>query len=317
MKILILGGTKFVGRAIVERCLENGHSVSLFHRGKTNPELFPECEHLIGDRREDLSALESGEWDAVIDCCAYIPREITLAVAALKDRVKKYTLISTISVFADLAVDSIDDDDRLEELDDPTVEEVNRETYGGLKVLCERELAKAYGGEELVIRPGIVAGPYDPTDRFTYWAVKGAEGTETLCPNRLDQPMQFIDVRDLAAFTVSLTEQGESGYYSAVGPQLPITLGHLTAVCGFGDNLKLATEKAIQKAELQIPLTLPGDKSYDGIFSMDTSKAQAKGLTFRPIKETVEATVAWWKDQGSRDLSTEIQSNLIKNVLCD
>src|SRR4051795_8148375 len=229
MRFLVLGGTSFVGRHIVEAALAGGHQVSLFNRGTTNAGLFPDCDHRRGDRYAgELDALKTGEWDAVVDVNAYIPRHVREAVDLLTGRVATYCFISTGSVYSDLGANSIDEDAPLGEIDDPTNEEITGETYGPLKVLCERA-AEDFKGTTVVVRPGIVAGAHDPTGRFTYWVRRLARGGRVLgpappapgarfpygaprvagggrvrAPPRADQPVQVVHGRDQGDFVVKL-----------------------------------------------------------------------------------------------------------------
>ncbi len=295
MNVLVLGGTQFVGRHIVERLLANGHNVTLFHRGKTNPDLFPTADHVHGDRKESLSALDGRTWDAVIDTCAYIPREVRIAGEALQNRAKHYLFISTISIYADFSEKGINEDSRKIVLDDPTVEEVNGDTYGGLKVLCEEEFLKQFGEANCaIVRPGIVFGPHDHTDRFNYWVGRGMDDDQVLTPHRTDQPSQWIDARDLAEFTVKLMEDGETGAYNAVGPEEPVVLDELLDAVGIDPSRRVPVgEGELQKHEVRFPLTLPEDGSMDGIFMIDTRRGQAKGLKFRSLGQTTLDVQAW------------------------
>ena len=217
VKLLVLGGTRFVGRHLVEAALARGHEVTLFNRGN-HPEVFPEVEGLIGDRDGDLGALENRTWDAALDTSGYVPRLVRDSAERLRDAVGHYTFISTVSVYPDTLPPHADEDARVRGLEDPLTEEVTNGTYGGLKVLCEEAVREIYGARSLVIRPGLVVGPYDPTDRFTYWPVRVAEGGEVLAPGVPEAPVQFIDARDLAAWTLGMIEGRETGTYNAVSP---------------------------------------------------------------------------------------------------
>ncbi|HSH00779.1 MAG TPA: NAD-dependent epimerase/dehydratase family protein, partial [candidate division Zixibacteria bacterium] len=231
MNILIIGGTRFVGRAIAESALNRGHNVTLFHRGKTGGELFTQAEHIFGDREHDLALLEGRSWDIVIDTCAYTPRITRLAAEALSNAAPRYLFISTISVYANFN-GRITEESPLATLADPTVEEINGETYGGLKVLCESVVSEIYGSRATILRPGLIAGPHDPTDRFTYWVDRIARGGETLAPRISERPIEFIDARDLADFTVTACEDNVTGVYNAVGFDPPLSIENfLTACC--------------------------------------------------------------------------------------
>ncbi len=206
MKLLVLGGTVFLGRHLVEAATARGHSVTLFNRGQHNPELYPEVEKLRGDRDSDLSALQGRRWDAVIDTCGYLPRAVRASAELLADAVDHYTFISSISVYADFHTPAMDESAPVGTLADETVEEVTGETYGPLKALCEQAAERALPGRVLNIRPGLIVGPHDPTDRFTYWPVRVARGGEVLAPGRPHVPVQVIDGRDLAEWTVRMVE---------------------------------------------------------------------------------------------------------------
>ncbi len=182
MRILIIGGTQFVGRHMAEVAVSRGHDVTLFHRGKTGADLFPGCEHILGDRDHDLARLADGVWDATIDACAYVPRQVTELLDALGDRAGLFTFVSTVSVYAEPFPTNGDESSPLATLDDPTTEVVTGETYGGLKVLCEEVVTGRLGENALVIRPTYVVGPYDHTRRFTYWVERIADGGEVLAP---------------------------------------------------------------------------------------------------------------------------------------
>jgi 2'-hydroxyisoflavone reductase len=199
MDLLILGGTGFLGRYLVEAALGDGHRPTLFNRGLSEPGLFPEVEKLEGDRDGDLSALRGRRWDAVIDTCGYVPRVVGASARILADAVDHYTFISSISVYSDDIALGADEGAQVRELPDPTIEEVTGETYGGLKALCERAVEETMPGRVLNVRPGLISGPHDPTDRFTYWPRRVAAGGEVLAPDHEERKVQYIDVRDLAS----------------------------------------------------------------------------------------------------------------------
>ena len=299
MNLLVLGGTKFVGRHIVETAQRRGHTVTLFNRG-THQDVFPEIERLVGDRNEDLSALEHRSWDTVIDTCGYFPRQLELSTQALQNSVEHYTFISTISVYADLSTPHTDEDAPLATVDDPTTEEVTNETYGGLKVLCERVVRAAFSDRNLILRPGIVAGPYDPTDRFTYWPDRVAQGGEMLAPGRPDAPLQFIDARDLADFTLDMLEARKTGTYNVVAPAGSFTFGELlgeskrasdadTQLTWVDDSF--LNEQGFEAGASELPFwSPPKDDAWQRVSS---DKAVAAGLSVRPLLETVRDTLAW------------------------
>lgn len=299
MKILILGGTKFVGRHITASALAHGHQVTLFNRGQTNPALFPEAEKLAGDRTTDLSALQRRTWDAVIDVNGYLPRIVRMSADLLKESVGFYTFISTVSVYKDLSRPYFNEDTGLETLEDPMTEDLTGETYGGLKVLCEQVVQEIYGSRAAIIRPGLVVGPEDFTDRFTYWAVRIANGGEVLVPVGPDFPVQFIDGRDLAAFTVHITTTKTTGVFNAVGPDggmlfgdllktiQKVTDSHAQLVWVAGEFLKAHEVNAWAN----LPLWLPDESA--NLETVDCRRGMAAGLKFRSLEDTIRDLLAW------------------------
>ena len=300
LKILILGGTIFVGRALVDEAKKRGHELTLFHRGKHNAGLFPEVETIQGDRTLDLSPLANRKWDAVIDTCGYLPGVVRKSAEFLKDSVEHYSFISSISVYANFVAAGIAEDYSLGVLEDPTVTEVTGETYGPLKVLCEAEAEGAMPGKTLVIRPGLIVGPNDPTDRFTYWIERVAEGGEVLAPDAPELPVQFIDARDLAIWNLDLIEAGTTGIYNATGPERTLTMGELLETCRTvtqsDASFTWLSKAFLLKSEVapwsELPLWVPAGEGA-GFSRIDCSKGIAAGLTFRPLSETIRDTFAW------------------------
>ncbi len=301
MRLLILGGTIFLGRHIVAAALSRGHTLSLFNRGQTNPGLFPEVEHLRGDREGQLDALHGRQWDAVIDINAYVPRVARASAEQLSHAVDHYTFISTISVYAGVGPEGSDESGRLAELlpELEGTEEVTNKTYGPLKVLCERAVEAALPGRALIIRPGILAGPHDPTDRFTYWVRRVAAGGDVLAPHRPDSPAAFIDARDIAEWTIRMVEARATGVYNATGPDRPLTLGALLdtcrAVAGSDARFVWVSKEFMAAHDVapfrDVPLWLP--ESHAGLFRVRSDRAYAAGLTLRPLADTVRATLEW------------------------
>src|SRR5262245_53013995 len=195
MKILIIGGTRFLGRHLVDAALARGHEVTLFNRGKSNPDLFLTIETILGDREHDLNKLTQvgREWDAVIDTSGYVPRIVRLSAQSLERSVKRYVFISSISVYADFKKIGIDENDPVGKIEDESFEEITGESYGPLKALCEKAVQEIYKDRALVIRPGLIVGPNDSTDRFTYWPVRVARGGDVLAPEKPDAPIQVVD----------------------------------------------------------------------------------------------------------------------------
>jgi 2'-hydroxyisoflavone reductase len=297
MRVLILGGTVFLGRHLVEAALARGHQVTLFNRGQHNPDLFPEVEKLRGDRDGGLDTLRGRRWDVAVDTWGYVPRLVRDAAALLADAVDHYTFISSISVFRDFDVPQMDESAPVATLDDPTVEDVTGDTYGALKALCEQAAEAAMPGRVLVVRPGLIVGPHDPTDRFTYWPARVVVGGEVLAPGRPDRPVQFVDVRDLAEWTVRLIEARATGIYNATGPDYSLGMGPFleTSIATSGADARLTwvSEEYLLGAGVapwsDLPLWLP----EEGFASVNCGKAIAAGLTFRPLAQTIRDTLAW------------------------
>ncbi|MCL6642308.1 MAG: SDR family oxidoreductase [Candidatus Bipolaricaulota bacterium] len=301
MKLLVLGGTVFLGRHIVETALARGHQVTLFNRGQHNPELFPEVEKLRGNRDGHLEALHGRRWDAAIDTCGYVPRVVRASAELLAHSVEHYTFISSISVYADFSVLGLNETAPLGRLQDETVEEITGETYGPLKALCEQAAERAMPGRVLIIRPGLIVGPHDPTDRFTYWPYRVAQGGEVLAPGRPDRPVQIIDVRDLAEWIVRMVETGKTGTYNATGPDHALTMGQLLETCKSVSRsdaiFTWVDEKFLLDAGVQpwteLPLWVPDTEEYKGFSAVDCTRAILDGLSFRPLAETVQDVLAW------------------------
>ena len=299
MNILILGGTVFVGRHLVDVALARGHQVTLFNRGQHNPDLFPEVEKLRGDRDGNLQALAGRQWDAVIDTCGYVPRIVAQSAALLADQVAQYVFISTISVYADFSPPGINEEAPVGHLADPSTEEITGESYGPLKVLCEKAVEAALPGRSLIIRPGLIVGPDDPTDRFTYWPVRVARGGEVLAPGNPAQQVQFIDVRDLAAWTIEMVERNLQGVYNATGPANPLTITQLLESCQATTesdaNFTWVTEEFLLAqavgAFVEAPLWVPAEMA--GLEQVDCRKAINAGLRFRALPQTVLDTLQW------------------------
>lgn len=302
MKLLILGGTVFLGRHLVEAALARRHIVTIFNRGKANPDLFPEVEKLRGARDGDLTALQGRRWDAVIDTSGYVPRVVRASAELLANAADHYTFISSISAYADFSKPDFDESTPVGTLSDENVEEVNGDTYGPLKALCEQAVEQAMPGRTLVIRPGLIVGPYDPTDRFTYWPHRVAQGGEVLAPGRPERQIQIIDARDLADWTLRMVEAGHTGVYHATGPDDALTMGRLLETCkaiGKSDaRFAWVSESCLLEAGvtpwMELPLWIPeSDASTTGFLRANVSKAISAGLTFRPLTETVQDTLAW------------------------
>ena len=304
MKLLIIGGTQFVGRHLADAALAHGHALTLFNRGRSSAGLFPEAEHLTGDRDgAGLEVLRGRTWDAVLDTCGYVPRVVVQSANLLAETVFRYVFISTISVYADFKTPHQDENAPLGILQDTLTEEVTGETYGPLKVECERAVEAAFPGRALMVRPGFIVGPYDPTDRFTYWPRRVAAGGEVLAPGTPEQPIQVIDARDLAEWTLQMVEREETGAYNATGPDYGLTLGTVLETCravsGSDARLHWVPDAFLKENDADstrlLPFYIPASSGMDGLMTANIAKAAAQGLTFRPLAETVKDTLAWDK----------------------
>jgi 2'-hydroxyisoflavone reductase len=289
MRILVIGGSSFVGRAIVSDALERGHDVTLFNRGKTDPGAFPAAEHLVGDRNTDLSALEGRSWDATVDVCAYVPAQVRGLLGALGDRSGHYTFVSTVSVYGRDVVDAgFTEDAPL--LDPVWDDELTMSKYGELKVACEQVATELAGDRLLVIRPGYVLGPHDPTHRFTYWVERVAEGRSPMAGPDAEQPLQGVDARDLGAFTVTQVETQARDVFHVTAPDPAPT---------FAEVLQTIAE-AVQRPlpeigwvgpRAELPLTAP--KGAWPKMRASVSKAREAGFSWRPLADTARDTYEW------------------------
>ena len=303
--ILMLGGTGFLGPHTVEAALRRGHKVTLFNRGRTRPGLFPDLEKLQGDRDNDLKALEGRKWDAVVDTSANIPRWVKSAAAVLGPNIKHYVYISSISAYASLEKPGIDESAPLAEIADPTVEKVDGETFGALKALSEKAAEESMPGRVTVVRPGLIVGPDDPSDRFTYWPARVARGGEVLAPGSADDPVQLIDVRDLGEFLVTLIEGTTTGIFNALGPVEPLTMGRMLGACkeAAGSDATFTFVPAKFLAEQGVspwsdmPAWVPAEGDTAGFARVSNAKAVEAGLKFRPILDTARATLDWFQAQ--------------------
>jgi 2'-hydroxyisoflavone reductase len=318
VKLLVFGGTKFLGRAAVEAALDRGHEVTLFNRGETNPELFPEAEKLHGDREHDLSALESRTWDAVIDPSGYVPRVVRSSAEALADSAGHYLFISSVSVYEGFA-EPRDEDSQLEELaDDKPVDRLldDYSNYGALKVLCERAVAEAIPDRHALVRPGLIVGPHDPTGRFTYWPHRIARGGDVLVPGPPERTVQFIDVRDLASWLLDLSERKAGGRFNAINEgvswqalaetcrDVASSDAHFTYVDG---DFLLEHEVG---EWMELPLWLE-DPETVGMHKTDVSGAIGAGLTFRPLTDTVRGTLDEAKTMDGAGMAPEREEEIL------
>lgn len=324
MKILIIGGTRFLGRHLVHSALARGHHVTLFNRGLTNPDLFPQVETILGDREKDFSEFLCHEWDSVIDTCGYVPRVVHLSASTLEGCARRYVFISSISVYAGFGKIGINESDPVGKMEDETVEEITGESFGPLKALCEQTVQEIFGNRALIIRPGLIVGPYDPTDRFTYWPVRVSRGGDVLAPESPEAPVQIIDVRDLSDFIIKLVEENASGIFNATGPDYELTMGAMLEtskrVSGSDANFQWAPVEFLHRHEVapwsDMPVWIPNTEEDAGFSRVDVSKAIQAGLTFRPLEDTVRDTLEWAQtrrsDRGwSAGLSAEREAQVL------
>ena len=301
MKLLILGGTRFLGRHVAQQALDAGHRVTLVHRGRSNAALFPQAEHRIADRDGDLAALDDGSWDSVIDTSAYVPRQVRAVAAKLAGRVGQYQMVSSISAYAGFAVGPTEDSP-LATLADPAVETLTGDTYGGLKVLCEQAAQAGFAGHCLIPRPGLIVGPQDPSGRFTWWVqrmARAAPGSEVIAPGRPDAPVQFIDGRDAAAWMLLQAERGSTGIFNLTGPEAPLTMGTLleTARDALAPDARLTwVEESFVLGQgvtpwSDLPVWLP--RAEEGLHRTDIGRALAAGLRCRALRDTLQDTADW------------------------
>jgi 2'-hydroxyisoflavone reductase len=298
VKLLVIGGSRFLGRHLVDEALARGHEVTLFNRGRSEPGPVSGAEWVKGDRDGGLGALGGRRWDAVVDTCGFVPRVVAASAALLADRVEHYTFISSLSVYADSAAEGQAEDAALS----PTAaagEEVTGESYGPLKIASERAVERALPGRTLVVRPGLIVGPRDYTDRFPYWPRRVARGGEVLAPGRPDGPVQFIDARDLGGWILDMAEARRAGVFNAAGPGEPLTFARFLDACretlGARAEFTWLDEAFLLEHSVspfdEMPLWVPS--AARGFLSFDFRKAVAAGLVHRPIAETIRDTHAW------------------------
>ena len=311
LRILVLGGTRFLGPHMAEYALARGHTLTFFNRGKTNPGVLPSVERIQGDRNGQLEGLKGRKWDAVIDNSGYVPRHVRLSAELLKESVPHYLFISSVSVYASFAAAN-DEGSPVGKLADATVEKVDGETYGPLKALCESAALAVYGpGHTSVLRPGLIVGPDDNTDRFTYWPARASRGGTLVAPNSPRDPVQVIDVRDLARFAIAAVEQNTAGTFNVLSPPGRFTIGDVV-----DESIRAANELArpspppvavwLPAAFLEaqgvapwsdMPVWAPSVGEEAGFALVSAERALKAGLTIRPMVETVTDTLRWFLGQ--------------------
>jgi 2'-hydroxyisoflavone reductase len=333
LTILILGGTGFLGPAIVTAARERGHTLTLFNRGKTNPGLFTDIEQLHGDRDpkkgEGITALANRKWDVVFDDCGYYPRMVAASAEMLAPNVKHYVYISSISAYKHNDIENMDESGEVATMPDPTLESMGKEYefYGSLKALCEAAAEKAMPGRVANVRPGYIVGPGDPTDRFTYWPARFDKGGDVLVPGNRTDPVQVIDVRDLAEWLVHVAETDTTGVFNACGPEKKLEWGRTIDACVASSSKpakpRWASTEVLRKFEVgEMPIWAPYEGESKGSHMVGNAKAVQNGMRFRSIDTTVKDTLAWFKGLPAerqaklfeRNLSAEKEAEVIKSL---
>lgn len=315
MKVLVLGGTSFVGRHMAEELLAKGHEVVLFNRGKSNPALFPELERIIGDRRKDAAKLKDEKWDAVLDTSAYTPADLRPILENITT--DHYTFISTISVYNDFTSGPVKESSSVFQ-QNIEGDRVTGDTYGPFKVMCEQLIEEKIGGRALIIRPGIVIGPFDPTDRFTYWAMKLNDRDAVLLPGSPERKVQWIDARDLARFTVIQLEKKVTGVFNVVAD--PVSMEEFVEqVSGRERETVWADDQYLIEEGLdafELPFWIPYSEDFPaGFILADNEKAKSAGLKSRPLKQSAKETLEWVRGQGDFQLKAGISGEREQSLL--
>ena len=321
LKILILGGTGFIGPWEVRAAQARGHEVTLFNRGKSRPDLFPDLERLVGDRDpvkgEGLRALAGRKWDVVIDNSGYYPRMVASSARLLAESVRQYIVVSSISAYADNSVENSDESAKVATMENPALETMgpNYEYYGPLKALCEQAAEAAMPGRVAVVRPGYIIGPGDSSHRFTYWPLRVRTGGDMAVPGAPTDPVQVIDARDLAEWIVHLAEENITGVFNACGPDRRLTMSDVLKACISAtaaqptvhqiDNLEFL--RAHPKA--QFPIWAPYEGDTLGFHTCSNRRAIAAGLKFRPLEDTIKATLVWF-DQLPEEAREKVLSRI-------
>ncbi|MEW1911306.1 SDR family oxidoreductase [Kitasatospora sp. NPDC085895] len=320
LSLLVLGGTRFLGRAVVEAALADGHQVTLFNRGRTNPRLFPRVETVLGDRTADLSALSDRRWDAVVDVAGYDPHVVGRSVATLRGRVGRYVFVSSLSVLADQSTPQ-DEEGELLALHKGMAPE---DAYGARKAACERVVLDAFAQQASIVRPGMIVGPHDPTDRFAYWPRRFARGGRVLLPGDPTDAAQFIDVRDVADWIVGCAVQDRGRVFNVTGPT--IAFGAFFDVCRAvagtpAETVWVPSERLLAAGVdpwMGVPMWI-ADPACAAINRVDVSRALAAGLTLRPLAQTLADTLAWDTERGGlpqdrQGLSEQEEHRLLRTL---
>jgi 2'-hydroxyisoflavone reductase len=340
MKILIIGGTKFLGRHLTRAALRNGHEVTLFNRGtKYADEAFENAGQIHGDRNSGLANLAGRSFDACIDTCGYLPQSVTASAEFLRDAVNRYIFVSSISAYRDFRQKNFDETAPLAELSDEQRERFGQidpkgeltgpvlgEMYGALKVLCEGAVEAAMPGRVSIVRPGLIVGEFDWTDRFSYWVMRVAKGGTVLAPGNPERFVQFIDAGDLAAWMIKAAEESQTGIFNVTGRPFDLTFGafleEIRSVTGSDAEFAWASEDFLKRENVEawseMPLYLhESDADWQGFLSANIDKALAEGLDFRPLEETIRATLNWRKsvaDELKAGISAEREAELLEKL---
>jgi 2'-hydroxyisoflavone reductase len=318
VRLLVIGGTHFVGRHAVVEAVGRGHDVTVFHRGESEPgDGFPEVEHLHGDRDGGLAPLEGRRWDAVLDTCGYVPRVVRESLRALAGNAGHYTFVSSLSAYAEDVAPGATEETPSVDPAPQDAEEVTGESYGPMKVTCELAVAEAFPGKASIVRPGFIVGPNDAMDRFAYWVRRADQGGEILAPEPRDMLVQLVDARDLAAFMIDGVERGADGVANVTGPAEPLTMRELLQACvevARSDATLTWVEEAFLRER---GLYEPGEHGWEqlpywypeeaGFAAFDVSRAIGEGLRFRPLRETIADTLAW---DRARDRSEPLSAGV-------
>ncbi|WP_404449635.1 SDR family oxidoreductase [Sutcliffiella horikoshii] len=336
MKILVIGGTRFLGRFIVEEALKQGHEVTMFNRGN-HLDLFPHVECIVGDRNKDLSPLETGKWDVAIDTCGYTPKALAEATRVLADKVDHYTFISSISVYKDWIPSNIKEDYPVQSLTEKQIEDIGFGTqeqinahYGALKAESERAAEKNMPNKVLHVRSGLLVGPYDYSDRFSYWVNRVAEGGEVLAPGRKEREIQYIDARDMALWILKMADEKITGTFNVTGPTTPVSMEDFLTVCktvsGSDAEFVWADESFLLEQHVapwtEMPLWIPeehplveGSEPWRGASSISIDKALQHRLEVRSVEDTVQDVLHFETSRKEEDRKAGIHSEKEQNVL--
>jgi nucleoside-diphosphate-sugar epimerase len=319
MRILVIGGTRFVGRAFLDAAVERGHQVTLFHRGESEPDGLAAAEHLHGDRDGGLDVLQGRTWDAVLDTCGYVPRVVRESAELLRDAAGHYAFVSTLSVYPDEVLRGANEDTPVHRPPFPATEKITGESYGPLKVACEEAVREVFGDRSLIVRPGYIVGPHDPTDRFTSYVRRASEGGEMLAPGPPDAAVQVVDARDLGTFVVDRIEANDPGVYGVVGPGEPASMRDVLEAsreaAGADTTFTWVAPEFLARLGEEVEAWLPIWDVQLGVHEFDMSRAVGAGLRHRPLADTVTDTLAWDRARGMPELRSGLPRDQERELL--